>query len=115
MTIFIVEKGSEIGAHVLSGNVFDPRAMNELFPDKDWKEELFSNQNSYATPVTKDDFLVLTEDKSYTIPNILLPNQLHNDGNFVISLGQMCRWLGTVAEDMGVEIYPGFSADEVIY
>jgi len=113
--ICVVEKGSEIGAHILSGNVFDPRALNELFPDLDWKEELLSSQNSHATPVSEDQFLLLTEDKSYAIPNILLPEQLHNDGNFVISLGQMCRWLGGVAEDMGVEIYPGFAADQVLY
>jgi len=115
INICIVEKGSEIGAHILSGNVFDPRAMNELFPEMDWKEELKSVQDSIATPVTNDQFLILSEDKSYEIPNFLLPKQLHNEGNYVISLGQVCRWLGTVAEEMGVEIYPGFAADEVLY
>lgn len=115
LNICIVEKGSEIGAHVLSGNVFDPIAIDELFPNKDWKEELYQNQNSHATPVTQDDFLVLSETGSFKLPSLLLPKQLHNDGNYIISLGQMCRWLGNVAEDMGVEIYPGFAADEVLY
>jgi electron-transferring-flavoprotein dehydrogenase len=80
---------SEIGAHILSGNVFDPRAIEELFPGEDWKEELLESQSSHATPVVDDQFLVLTEESSYQIPNILLPKQLHNEGNFIISLGQV--------------------------
>ena len=114
LEICVIEKGSEIGAHVLSGNVFDPRAMMELC-GKDWISEFQSTQDSHVTPVTKDDFLILTKEKSYPIPNSLLPKQLHNDGNYIISLGQICRWLATVAEEMGVEIYPGFAADEVLF
>ena len=108
---------SEIGAHILSGNVFDPKALTELLPDigNDWTEALKDAQTSHATPVSEDKFLVLTEDSSYSIPNALLPSQLHNDGNYVISLGQLCRWLGGIAEELGVEIYPGFAASEVIY
>jgi len=111
----IVEKGSEIGSHILSGNVFDPIALEELFPDLDWASELKEFQDSYATPVTDDKFLILTESKSFEIPNVLLPRELHNDGNYIISLSQLCRWLATKAEEMGVEIYPGFAASEVIY
>ena len=105
---------SEIGAHILSGNVFDPKALEELFPDKDWKQELLDSQGSYATPVTADKFLVLTESSSMTIPNLLLPPQLDNHGNYVISLSQLCRWMATQAEELGVEIYPGFAASEVL-
>jgi len=115
LSVCVVEKGSEIGAHILSGNVFDPRAINELFPDFDWTTELQELQSSHATPVADDNFIVLTETSSYTIPNILLPKQLHNDGNYIISLGQLCRWLSVKAEDLGVEIYPGFAASEVLY
>ena len=106
---------SEIGSHILSGNVFDPIALEELFPDLDWASELKEFQDSYATPVTDDKFLILTESKSLEIPNVLLPRELHNDGNYIISLSQLCRWLATKAEEMGVEIYPGFAASEVIY
>ena len=110
-------KYSEIGAHILSGNVFDPKALKELLPDigDDWTKALQDAQSSHATPVKEDKFLVLTEDSSYSIPNFLLPSQLHNDGNYVISLGQLCRWLGGIAEEMGVEVYPGFAASEVVF
>ena len=110
-------KTSEIGAHILSGNVFDPKALKELLPDigDDWTTALQDAQSSHATPVSEDKFLVLTEDSSYSIPNFLLPSQLHNDGNYVISLGQLCRWLGGIAEEMGVEVYPGFAASEVVF
>lgn len=106
---------SEIGAHILSGNVFDPRAMKELFPDDDWIKAFEEDQGTHATPVSKDEFLVLTEKSSFTVPHMLLPPQLHNEGNFVISLSQLCRWLGTKAEELGVEIYAGFAASEVLY
>ena len=108
---------SEIGSHILSGNVFDPKALRELLPDigDDWTTALQDAQSSHATPVSEDKFLVLTEDSSYSIPNFLLPSQLHNDGNYVISLGQLCRWLGGIAEEMGVEVYPGFAASEVVF
>ena len=133
LSVCVLEKGSEVGSHVLSGNVFDPRALEELLShgvgggdDDDegdgdgrgfsWTEALLESQDSHATPVTEDAFLVLTESGgSYRIPNILLPKQLHNEGNYVISLSKLTRYLGTVAEGLGVEIYPGFAADEVLY
>eukprot|EP00558_Chaetoceros_sp_UNC1202_P012276 CAMPEP_0197238832 /NCGR_PEP_ID=MMETSP1429-20130617/5339_1 /TAXON_ID=49237 /ORGANISM="Chaetoceros sp., Strain UNC1202" /LENGTH=680 /DNA_ID=CAMNT_0042698099 /DNA_START=25 /DNA_END=2067 /DNA_ORIENTATION=+ len=115
LSVCVMEKGSEIGAHILSGNVFDPKALEELLPTTDWKEELAEIQSSVATPVQKDDFLLLTETSSYEIPSVLLPSQLHNDGNYVISLGQLCRYLATKAEEMGVEVYPGFAASEVLF
>jgi len=126
LSVCILEKGSEVGSHILSGNVFDPRALEELLShnnseeDSDsnatWMEELMESQDSHATPVSEDAFLVLTESGgSYQIPNVLLPSQLHNDGNYIISLSKLTRYLGEMAEGMGVEIYPGFAADEVLY
>lgn len=109
LSICVVEKGAEVGAHILSGNVFEPHALNELFPN--WKE-------LGAPLVTKagdDTFLILTEKDSYAIPHFLLPPQLHNEGNYIISLSQLVRWLATQAEELGVEIYSGFAADEVLY
>lgn len=106
---------SEIGAHILSGNVFEPKAIEELFPDIDWRSELAENQSSNATAVRSDNFLFLTEKSSYTVPNFLLPKELHNEGNYIISLGQLCRWLGSKAEELGVEIYPGFAASELLF
>lgn len=118
LSITIIEKGSEIGAHVLSGNVFDPKALQELFPEKKdtWMAEFLEHQDSYATPVSNDTFSYLSSpEKSFEIPNVLLPKQLHNEGNYIISLGKLCRWLGSIAEDMGIDIYPGFAASEVLY
>jgi electron-transferring-flavoprotein dehydrogenase len=109
ISVCIVEKGSEVGAHILSGAVMDPRAMNELFPD--WKE-LGAPLNQ---PVTEDRFLFLTESGSTKTPNWLLPKCFQNHGNYVISLANVCRWLGTKAEELGVEIYPGFAASEVLF
>jgi electron-transferring-flavoprotein dehydrogenase len=109
ISVCIVEKGSEVGAHILSGAVMDPRAMNELFPD--WKE-LGAPLNQ---PVTEDRFLFLTESGSTQTPNWLLPKCFQNHGNYVISLANVCRWLGTKAEELGVEIYPGFAASEVLF
>ncbi|GAX26190.1 electron-transferring-flavoprotein dehydrogenase [Fistulifera solaris] len=114
LSVCVIDKGSEIGSHILSGNVFDPSSLNELFPDKDWKEEVESATGSIATPVTADEFLVLTETSSFTIPNLFLPPQLNNHGNYVISLSQLCRWMAQQAEELGVEIYPGFAAADVI-
>ena len=117
---YYLKNCSEIGAHILSGNVFDPKALLELFPemaeegDNHWTKVFHNEQGSYATPVKDDKFLVLTEDKSMQIPNILLPSQLHNDGNYIISLSQLCRWMGQKAEELGVEVYPGFAASEVV-
>ena len=119
LSVCLLEKGNEIGAHILSGNVFDPKAIEELFAHEeeevDWKEGLREDQDSIATAVTDDRFSILTENDQYGIPNVLLPGQLHNDGNYIISLSKLTRYLGTLAEEKGVEIYAGFAADEVLY
>ena len=121
LSVCLVDKGSEIGAHILSGNVFDPKAMEELFPeysgdgDQHWTEIFYESQGSHATPVESDAFKVLTEGgSSFTIPNMFLPSQLHNEGNYIVSLSQICRWLAEEAENLGVEIYAGFAASEVV-
>ena len=104
--VCIVEKGSEIGAHIMSGAVFEPRALNELIPD--WKDK----GAPLNTPAGNDTFLFLTQNASIKLPT---PPQMNNHGNYVISLGNLCRWLATQAEELGVEIYPGFAAAEVLY
>ncbi len=109
VSVCVLEKGSEVGAHILSGAVVDPIALNELIPD--WKEK----GAPLNTPVTDDRFLVLTEKKSLGIPNALLPPLMNNHGNYIVSLGNVCRWLAEQAEALGVEIYPGFAAAEVLY
>ncbi|TYC60230.1 electron transfer flavoprotein-ubiquinone oxidoreductase [Zoogloea oleivorans] len=106
LSVCVVEKGSEVGAHILSGAVIEPRALAELFPD--WKER----GAPLNTPVTADRFLFLTTDKAYKLPT---PPQMHNEGNFIVSLGNVVRWLGEQAEALGVEIYPGFAASEVLF
>jgi electron-transferring-flavoprotein dehydrogenase len=107
--VCVIEKGSEIGAHILSGAVMDPRALEELFPD--WKE-LGAPLNA---PVSEDRFLFLTQSGSFRVPGFLLPECFRNHGNHVVSLGNLCRWLAKQAESLGVEIYPGFAAAEVLY
>jgi electron-transferring-flavoprotein dehydrogenase len=107
--VCVIEKGSEIGAHILSGAVMDPRALAELFPN--W-QELNAPLNA---PVSEDRFLFLTEKSSFKVPTFLLPQCFQNHGNYVISLGNLCRWLGQQAEGLGVEIFPGFAAAEVLY
>jgi electron-transferring-flavoprotein dehydrogenase len=109
ISVCVVEKGAEVGNHILSGNVFEPRALTELFPD--WK----NMEAPVATPAEQDDFMVLSETGALKIPQFLLPPTLHNEGNYIISLGELVRWLGKQAEELGVEIYPGFAADEVLY
>ncbi|KAM3578076.1 hypothetical protein VYU27_000175 [Nannochloropsis oceanica] len=110
LSVCVVEKGAEVGAHILSGNVFEPRALDELIPD--WREK----GAPLDTPVTEDAFLILhTDKKSVQLPNALLPPQQHNDGNYVISLSQLVRWLGEQAEELGVDVFPGFSAAEVLF
>ncbi len=109
VSVCILEKGSEVGAHILSGAVLDPRALEELFPD--W-QALGAPLN---TPVSEDRFLLLTATASYKLPNFVLPGCFKNHGNYVISLGSLCRWLGQQAESLGVEIFPGFAASEVLY
>ncbi|MBC3271459.1 electron transfer flavoprotein-ubiquinone oxidoreductase [Pseudomonas sp. SWRI81] len=109
ISVCVVEKGSEVGAHILSGAVFEPRALNELFPD--WKE-LGAPLN---TPVVRDDIFVLKNAESaQKIPDFFVPKTMHNEGNYIISLGNLCRWLAQQAENLGVEIYPGFAAQEAL-
>jgi electron-transferring-flavoprotein dehydrogenase len=108
-SVCVLEKGSEIGAHILSGAVMDPIAMNELIPD--WKEK----GAPLNTPVTEDRFLMLTETGGMRIPGFMMPPLLNNHGNYIISLGNVCRWLAQQAEALGVEIFPGFAAAEVLY
>src|SRR3989442_1609790 len=109
VSVCVLEKGSEIGAHILSGAVMDPRALGELVPD--WK----AKGAPLNTPVTEDRFLFLTETGFLQTPGFLLPGCFKNHGNYVISLGNLCRWLGQQAESLGVEIFPGFAASEVLF
>src|ERR1700758_1585911 len=104
--VCVIEKGSEVGAHILSGAVFEPRALDELFPD--WQER----GAPLATPAADDRFLFLTKSRAFRLPT---PPQMHNRGNYIISLGNLCRWLAAQAEELGVEIYPGFAGAEVLY
>jgi electron-transferring-flavoprotein dehydrogenase len=108
-SVCVLEKGSEVGAHILSGAVMDPRALEELFPD--WK----AKGAPLNAPVSEDRFLILGESSVRRVPNVLLPACFRNHGNYVISLGNLCRWLGQQAESLGVEIFPGFAAAEVLY
>ena len=109
LSVCVVEKGSEIGAHILSGAVFEPRALNELFPD--WKEK----GAPLKTEVSRDDIYFFTGEKSaFKMPNLFVPKTMHNEGNYIISLANLCRWLGEQAEGLGVEIYPGFPAQTAI-
>jgi electron-transferring-flavoprotein dehydrogenase len=109
MGVCVVEKGSEVGAHILSGAVIDPRALSELLPE--WKAQ----GAPLNTQVTEDRFLFLTKDTSRKVPDWMLPACFKNHGNYIASLGNVCRWLGTQAEALGVEIYPGFAAAEVLF
>ena len=108
-TVCVLEKGSEVGAHILSGAVIDPIALNELIPD--WKEK----GAPLNTEVKEDRFYVLGKAGALRIPNFLMPPLMSNHGNYAVSLGNVCRWLATQAEALGVEIYPGFAASEVLY
>ena len=109
ISVVVLEKGSEPGAHILSGAVMDPVALTELFPN--WKEL----GAPLSQPVTGDDVQFLSEKSTFNMPQLLIPKCLHNEGNYVISLGMLTRWLGQQAEALGVEIFPGFSAAEVLY
>ncbi|KAH9727523.1 Electron transfer flavoprotein-ubiquinone oxidoreductase [Citrus sinensis] len=104
LSVCVVEKGAEVGAHIISGNVFEPRALNELLPQ--WKQE----EAPIRVPVSSDKFWFLTKDRAFS-----LPSPFSNRGNYVISLSQLVRWLGGKAEELGVEIYPGFAASEILY
>ena len=109
ISVCVLEKGSEPGAHILSGAVMDPRAMTELFPD--WKER----GAPLNTPVSEDRFLFLTETTATSTPQWMLPDCFKNHGNYVISLGNVVRWLAQQAENLGIEIFPGFTAAEILY
>jgi len=110
ISVCVVEKGSEVGAHILSGAVFEPRAIDELFPD--WKER----GAPLNTPVKKDNFLFYLSNKwSVKLPNFFIPKPTHNHGNYIVSMGNVCRWLAEQAEAMEVDIYPGFAASEVVF
>jgi electron-transferring-flavoprotein dehydrogenase len=109
VTVCVLEKGSEVGAHIMSGAIIDPRALNELLPD--WQ----ARGAPINTPVTEDRFLIFTADKAYRIPGWSLPRLMDNHGMYIASLGNVCRWLGQQAEALGVEIYPGFPAAEILY
>jgi electron-transferring-flavoprotein dehydrogenase len=108
-SVCVIEKGSEVGAHILSGAVFEPRALTELISD--WKER----GAPLDTPCVQDKFMYLTETGSISFPNFMLPPVLHNKGNYIVSLANVTRWLATQAEEVGVEIYPGFAAAEVLF
>jgi len=107
--VCLIDKASEIGGHILSGAVMDPKALTELFPD--WQQQ----GAPLKALVSEDRFLLLDEDGGKALPSWMLPNCLHNEGNYVISLGNLCRWLGQQAEALGVEIYPGFAGAEILY
>jgi len=110
LTVCVVEKGAEVGAHILSGAVIEPRALNELFPD--WKEQ----GAPLNTAVSEDRiYLLKDEQRAQRLPNALTPKTMHNQGNYIASLGNLCRWLAEQAEALGVEIFPGFAAAEVLY
>ena len=109
INVVVVEKGSEVGAHILSGAVVDPTGLDRLLPN--WRSE----DNPLRTPVTEDHFYYLTEQGALRLPNVAMPPLMNNHGNYVVSLGEVCRWLAQKAEGLGVEIYPGFAATEVLF
>jgi electron-transferring-flavoprotein dehydrogenase len=110
VSVCVVEKGSEVGAHILSGAVFEPRALNELFPD--WQQK----GAPLTTQVRGDEIFYLnSQDKSQRVPNLLIPKTMHNEGNYIISLGNLCRWLAEQAEGLGVDVFPGFAASELLF
>ena len=108
VSVCVLEKGSEVGAHILSGAVLEPRALNELLPD--WQER----GAPLNAPVSGEKFLLLTEKRAFSVPVWALPGQMHNHGNYIVSLGNVCRWLAEQAEALGAEIYPGFAAAELL-
>lgn len=106
--VYVIEKGAEVGAHMLSGNVFEPRALNELIPN--WKDL----NTPIKTSVAEDEFYVLFENRGIKVPQFMVPDSLHNEGNYVISLSEFTKWLGSYAENLGVNILSGFSASEYL-
>ena len=110
LSLCVLEKGSEVGAHILSGAVFEPSALNELFPD--WQER----GAPLNTAVTGDDIYYLpSAEKSFKFPGLFVPRPMHNEGNYIISLGNFCRWLAEQAMELGAEVFPGFAAAEILY
>ena len=109
-TCVVIEKGSEIGAHILSGLVLDPKALDELIPDWHTRDD-----RPLETKVTKDKYKMLGPNGAFTFPNFMFPGLMHNHGCYAGSLANVCRWLGQQAEALGVEVYPGFAASEVLY
>ncbi|MGK9286951.1 electron transfer flavoprotein-ubiquinone oxidoreductase [Sinorhizobium meliloti] len=110
LSVVVLEKGAEVGAHILSGAVVDPIGIDRLLPR--WREE---EGHPFKTEVKEDHFLLLGPSGSIRLPNFLMPPLMNNHGNYIVSLGNVCRWLATKAEELGVEIYPGFAATEVLY
>ncbi|MCG6113603.1 MAG: electron transfer flavoprotein-ubiquinone oxidoreductase [Mesorhizobium sp.] len=110
LSVVVLEKGGEVGAHILSGAVVDPVGVDKLLPD--WRDDA---DHPFKTPVTDDHFLVLGPAGSVRVPNIFMPPLMNNHGNYIVSLGNVCRWLAGRAEALGVEVYPGFAAAEVLY
>src|SRR6266851_2714808 len=109
MSVVVVEKGSEVGAHILSGAVIDPIGLDQLLPD--WRNE----DAPIKTKVSADRFYWLSASRAVRLPSLMMPPLMSNHGNYVVSLGDVCRWLATKAEALGVEIYPGFAAAEVLF
>ena len=107
-SVCVIEKGSEVGAHILSGAILDPVALNELIPD--WK----NLDTPVATEVKSEFFSFLTANSNFNIPNLFLPKDTKNKGNYIISLGNLCKWLGKYAENLGVDIFPGFTAKDIL-
>ena len=110
LSVVVVEKGSEIGAHILSGNVFEIRGLDELFPD--WQERGAPLQTAVSGDLVH---YMTSERKALRVPGLFVPAPMHNKGNYIISLGRLCQWLGEQAEQMGVNVFPGFAAAEVLY
>src|SRR5262249_8435193 len=108
-TVVVVEKGSEVAAHILSGAAVDPIGLAQRMPD--WR----SGDRPRKTKVSWDRFYWLSASRAVRLPNLMLPPLMNNQGNYVVSLGNVCRWLATKAEALGIEIYPGFAADEVLF
>jgi electron-transferring-flavoprotein dehydrogenase len=109
LSVCILEKGSEVGAHILSGAVIDPIALDELIPD--WKER----GAPLTVPVTENHHWLLSRDKKWEFPHFLMPPFMNNKGTYTLSLGNLCRWLAGQAEELGVEIFPGFPAAEILF
>ena len=109
LNVVVLEKGSEVGAHILSGAVLDPIGLNKLLPD--WK----SQNPPITVPVKKDIFMMLSEKSGFTLPNFMMPPLMNNHGNYIVSMGNVCRWLAEIAEGLGVEIFPGMACSELIY